>query len=167
MNYRAFPLFQDLPETELAEFVAACREETLAAGEAFIEAGTSSDTLYFVLAGTLEVFQELDGEDVQLAVLEAPAVVGEMEALTGDPRAASVRPLEETRALVLPCATLRERYLQGDRPTLKVFLHITRVLARRLHAMNKKFVELQNEDTVPQVHDLQRFQQKLFAEWSF
>ncbi|MEM7051493.1 MAG: cyclic nucleotide-binding domain-containing protein [Acidobacteriota bacterium] len=166
MDYSSFPLFRNLAKDDLAAFLSACREENLEAGTAFIETGSESTDLYFVLSGSLEVFRhDEDGSERQLAVLQAPAVVGEMEALTGDRRAASVRSREETLALVLPCATLRQRFHRGDPATLQIFLQITQVLARRLTAMNEKFVELQQ--TGAPVRDLQRFQQKLFSEWTF
>lgn len=166
--YRNFPGFQDLDDGQLESFAEACEEVVLSAAEEFIEGGTRGDCLYFVAEGRMKVFVELDdGDEHELAVLTAPAVVGEMEFLTGEPRAASVRSLATTRALKLTFDRLMQRLEAGHAPTLRVFFQIAKVVARRLAAMDRKFAELEQQPPGERFHELRDFQQKLMNEWTF
>lgn len=166
-DYRNFPVFARLNEAELAGFVADCQETTVPAGTVVIHRGALGDRIYYVVEGELEVFLEGDnGEDLQLAVITAPAVVGELEALTGGPRAANVRARTSARFLEIGFDRIRERFQAGDPATLKVFFHTARVIARRLIAMNEKFAELQHQPEA-RFHDLRDFQEKLLNEWTF
>lgn len=164
-RYRDFPLFRHLDDEQISGFIDACETIELAPGEMFIEQGISGDRLYFLLEGTLRVFVEGGKDEYELAVLTAPAVVGEMEFLTGEPRAASVRSLEPGRALTLGFETLMERLEQGEPATLRVFFHTTQVLARRLAAMDRKFAELEHESRTGRFDELREFQRKLMNEW--
>jgi CRP/FNR family transcriptional regulator, cyclic AMP receptor protein len=165
-DYRAFPVFAQLDDAELAAFVADCDEIAVAAGATFIHQGRSGDHIYYLIAGEVEVFLEEEGERVELAVISAPAVVGELEALTGGSRAANVCARTETRLLEMSFDRLRERFQSGDPATLKVFFHTARVIARRLIAMNEKFAELLHAPDARH-HDLRDFQEKLLNEWTF
>lgn len=167
MNIESFPLFKGLDETQIESFVAACQEITLAAGTTFIEEGSQGDRLYLVLAGEVQVFVAGPGGDEQeLVVIRAPAVIGEIEALTGVSRAASVRTRSELVALELLFETLFERLEQRDPAMIRVFIQIARVVARRLAAMNRKFAELEQSSSLVHVGDLRAFQEKLVNEWT-
>lgn len=166
--YREFTLFSPLDDEQLASFVAICEEIVLSAGEVFIEEDTRGDCLYFVAEGRLRVFvREEDGDERELAVLDAPAVVGEMEFLTGEPRVACVRALANTRALKLTYDRLVQCLEEGDQPTLRVLFRIAQVIARRLAAMDRKFAELEHQAPGTRFHELRDFQQKLMQEWTF
>lgn len=166
--YREFTLFSPLDDEQLASFIDGCEEVLLSAGELFIEEGTRGDCLYFVAEGRLKVFaREEDGDEQELAVLDAPAVVGEMEFLTGEPRVACVRALANTRALRLTYDRLMECLQEGDPPTLQVLFRIAQVIARRLAAMDRKFTELELQTPGARYHELRDFQQKLMRDWTF
>lgn len=167
-RYREFPLFAPLDDEQLASFVGGCEEVLLSAGEVFIEEETRGDCLYFVVEGRLKVFaREEDGGERELAFLDAPAVVGEMEFLTGEPRVACVRVLANTRALKLTYDRLMECLQEGDPPTLQVLFRIAQVIARRLAAMDRKFTELEHHTPGTRFHELRDFQQKLMQDWTF
>jgi hypothetical protein len=59
------------------------------------------------------------------------------------------------------------RLQDGDPASLRVFFHITQVLARRLAAMNQKFAELDQQDPGARFDEMREFQQKLMTEWTF
>lgn len=165
-RYRSFPVFAHLDDAELTGFIADCDEVEVPAGTVFIDKGALGDHIYYLLEGELLVFLEDDsGETIELAVLTAPAVVGELEALTGGPRAANVRAKTAARFLEMSFDCLRERFQAGDPATLKIFFHTARVIARRLMAMNEKFAELQHAPGA-RFHDLKDFQEKLLNEWT-
>jgi CRP-like cAMP-binding protein len=113
----------------------------------------------------MTVYSEKEGRERELASIEAPAVIGELEAFTGDPRSACVRARTEVKAVELSFETLRSRLISGDPAAVSVIFHTARTIARRLTAMNRKFVELQQQPGVRH-DDLREFQEKLFNDWT-
>jgi len=166
-RYRDFPLFRKLDAGQVAGFVAACEEIELAEGETFIRQGEEGKKIFFITIGEMEVFYVDDeGEEHQLALLAAPAVVGEMEFLTRETRTACVRTRTAVRGLSLTFERLFDRLQSGDPATVRVFFHITQVLARRLEAMDRKFAELNQQAPGARFDEMRAFQQKLMTEWT-
>ena len=166
-SYKSFPVFRLLNSTQIDNFVSACEEITIPPGTVFIEQGEPGDRLYLVMSGESQVFLNHDGgEEQELVVLRSPAVIGEMEMLTGSPRSASVRAKTELRALLIDFDVLQRRIQDGDPATLKVFYQIARVLAHRLAAMNEKMAELRQLPEIARIDDLHAFQQQLVNEWT-
>lgn len=166
-RYRDFPLFRKLDDGEIAGFVAGCEEIELAAGETFIRQGEEGQRIFFITAGEMEVFYlDDDGDEHLLAVLAAPAVVGEMEFLTRDTRTACVRTRTAVRGLSLGFDRLFEQLQAGDPATVRIFFHIAQVLARRLEAMDRKFAELNQQAPGARFDEMRAFQQKLMTEWT-
>jgi len=166
-SYRDFPLFRKLGDGEIAGFVAACEAIELPAGQTFIRQGEEGKRIFFVTAGEMEVFYVDDeGDEHELALLTAPAVVGEMEFLTRETRTASVRARTPVVALTLGFDRLFEQLQAGDPATVRVFFHITQVLARRLEAMDRKFAELNQQAPGARFDEMRAFQQKLMTEWT-
>lgn len=168
-RFRDFPLFRHLDDDQVDGLLANGEEVRLPAGEVFIEKGDEGDRLFFVDEGEMEVFlPDPDDGDHKLAVLEAPAVVGELELLTGEPRDASVRALTPLHAVAMGYERLFHQLQDGDPASLRVFFHITQVLARRLSAMNAKFAELERQAPAEgrRFQELRDFHQNLMTEWS-
>lgn len=71
---------------------------TLEAGTALIREGDLSDSVYVLMKGSLEVSRRVDGQDVLLTTIDAPgSIVGEMVAMGGGRRTATVTTLEPSR----------------------------------------------------------------------
>ena len=166
-RFRDFPLFRGLDDDEITRFLANGKWLDLGAGEVFIDQGESGGSLYFISHGELEVFARDDkGGEHALAAINAPAVVGEVEFLTGEPRAASVRAKTPASGVALSTKRLLACIEDGDPVTLRVFFAVTRVLARRLAAMNRKFVELDQRAPGARFDELRDFQARLMSEWT-
>lgn len=166
-RFRDFPLFRNLTDEQIGQFVARCEPVDLPAGTVFIEQGTEGEKLFFLDAGEVEVFvRGEDGREHQLAAITAPAVVGEMEFLTREKRSAYVRARTPVRGLSLPFDRFFARLQEGEESCLRVFFHITQVLAKRLAAMDEKFAELEQQAPGNRFHELRDFQQQLMTEWS-
>ena len=165
MDFSNDRVFQGLSTTQIAEVVAACREETRDKDTELITMGARGTCLYFLLEGELRVF--LPGkEQGHVATLTAPAVVGEMEYLTGLPRSASVMAATPVRLLSLSFEALKKRLEADDPAMLKVMYNIATVLALRLAATMTKLAEIE-KTSAARPEELLAFRQKLFSDWSF
>jgi CRP-like cAMP-binding protein len=118
-------LFSTLPEDTRLALSRSAQEHIFAAGEAIVRQSDAGDSMYVILSGRARVTLEPSGQEV--AVIEAGGFFGEMSMLTGDPRTATVRALEDVRALEIPAE--RFRAIALERPGLVE--HISRVVSMR------------------------------------
>lgn len=127
----ATELFRPLPREELSRMAAAVGERHYARNEAVFLEGDQGDALYVVADGLVKVVvTSLGGSDMILATLGPPAVFGELAAVDGGPRSASVHALEPTTVLTVSRATLLD--LVASRP------QVADVLLRSLGAMVRR-----------------------------
>ena len=98
-------------------------------GLVVVRQGEPGDSLFVIVSGKVEVLMRPagGGPERAIATIERGDYFGEMSLLTGEPRAATVRTLDDTELLVLTRDTLRP-VLLGD-PTAAERLSLT--LARR------------------------------------
>ena len=85
---------------------AAAEHRLFAAGEAMVREGAQGDSMFVLLSGQARVTLEPSGREV--AVIPAGGFFGEMSMLTGDPRTATVRAIDDTPALEISAADFRE-----------------------------------------------------------
>lgn len=165
-DFDEFPVFKGLNSTQVENFVAACRDEQHDEGSTLIKEATAGDSVYFLYEGKVSVdILSNEGSSRLLAELSAPAVLGEMEFLTGSPRSATVTALGPVRALAISFENLTSRVDDGDPATLKVFYNVSTVLANRLAAMDKKLSEIEMAEET-HTADLVAFHRKIFEDWN-
>lgn len=96
----SIPLFSDLKE-ELVDWVLSrCQTRRVASGEWCVRAGDSSDALFVVVYGRLQVYVD----DRPVDQISRGNVFGEIGMITGEPRTADVRAVRDSEILVLPAA---------------------------------------------------------------
>ncbi|MDJ0853272.1 MAG: cyclic nucleotide-binding domain-containing protein [Myxococcota bacterium] len=166
MDLDAFPSLQHLTPEQLRELRDSCAERSLDAGEELIRYGDEGGKLYFLIEGRVEVYMAGRGPVVVLAELSAPAIVGELEMLTGEKRSASVRAAVSSRVLSLAHDDVERRIEAGDATVLKAMYGIGRVIAARLVAMSAKFADLEAHADAAGSRELREFRKKLFSDWS-
>lgn len=96
-NLKSSLLFEHAPDHILAEIATIVRLITIESGEKLIEKGEHGDTMYIVCGGNVKVH---DG-DLILAHLGKGHAFGEMAALDGEVRTASITAIEETQLIQL------------------------------------------------------------------
>lgn len=165
MHVSDSPIFRGLDAGQVDALVAECTARQLRPGEVLITRGSHGEELYFLMSGALRVSVTEGGEERVLAELSAPAVVGEMEFLTGQPRNANVTVVEAASVLALPFARLRERIDAGDPSQLRVMFNIATVIADRLGKMVQMLAQV--AQGTPRAEELADFKRKLFSEWTF
>lgn len=160
-----FSGFRGLNSTQIENFVAACVDAQHAPEEVLIHQGGREERVYFLYEGKVSIVVSTEKGERELATITAPAVLGEMEFLTGNPRSATVRVQEASRTLEIPTEALRTRINDGDPGALKIFYNIATVLAQRLAAMDTMLAKIQ-VDEPERTADLSAFQRKLYEDWS-
>ena len=96
---RATPLFAQLPEADLRRLADKAEALTLAPGELLIREGDPGDAMYVVVTGELDVTKLTGGNEIELARVGPGTIQGEMSAIEGRPRSASVRAITEADVL--------------------------------------------------------------------
>src|SRR5439155_13662328 len=99
---RAAPLFAELPEEDLRRLAEMAQSMSLAQGELLLREGDPGDSMYVVVSGELDVTKLSGGNEVQLARVGAGTIQGEMSAIEGRPRSASVRAITPVEVLRIP-----------------------------------------------------------------
>lgn len=107
-----------------------------APGEAVIEQGTTTGLIFFLREGAVEVLK--DGVTVATAS-EPGAVFGDLSALLGEPHTATVR---ASQACVFHIVSDSHAFLERNP---QAALHLCRLLARRLDAVNKYLVDVKQQ----------------------
>ena len=167
MDIEQFPGFKSLNATQIANFTSACETRTFKAGSKIINLGERGNCVYLILEGEAQVYLPDDNAEQEIALVKAPAFLGELEFLTDEPRSASVRAVSKVECLTMSYQNLQARIKDGDAATLKVIYNIARVLAHRLSAMDGKLREIELGNSRPRSEELHEFKMKLFGEWSF
>ncbi|MBI4639948.1 MAG: GAF domain-containing protein [Candidatus Tectomicrobia bacterium] len=142
------PLFSKLNHDELRHICDFVREQSVAAGETFIDQDTPGNCFYILASGRVQVFrQDESGEEILLATAGPGECIGEMGYFSDGRRSASVRALEETQLLRISYTDLPQAFEVA--PTLtKYFLEI---VTERLRQVNLRFQEtVQKSRTVEQ-----------------
>jgi small-conductance mechanosensitive channel/CRP-like cAMP-binding protein len=102
------PFFAAMPDDLLAALARGARFLDYGAGEHVVHQGQPGDDCYVVESGSVAVDVSEAGSSRQVAVLDPGDLFGEMSLLTGEPRSASVRALDDARLLRLGAESLRE-----------------------------------------------------------
>jgi len=107
-------------------------------GKVIIKQGDVGDFMYEILDGRVEVFQERDGQEVQLAVLGKGDFFGEMAIFERAKRSATVRARGQVRVLTVDKKILLRRI--SEDPSLA--LRILGRMSHRIREMDDELVRL-------------------------
>ncbi len=129
-------LFRPLPEAVKRQLETRLVRKNLKSGDVLFNQGDQADAMYIVWSGALAVFltDNTLGLCVDLARLGPGQAIGEMALVTGQPRSASVRAVEDTQLL----GVSREIFYHLVQAAPQVGLIIAGVLAKRLDTFNKQ-----------------------------
>lgn len=141
--------FWDLlrPE-EQAVLQALGRRHRFPRGAVIFREGTESASVIIVRSGRVKVSSDTaSGTEVVLAVRGPGALLGELSAVDGGPRSATVTALEPVTALAIPSAAFERALLEHGR----VAFVLMRELTRRLRDADRKRIEFGAHDTTGRV----------------
>ncbi len=93
--FSTIKLFSTLNADELNEILRGIQPVQLKAGDRLFGQGDPGDAAYVIQAGRVQIFTTAEGREIEIAVLEAGAVLGELALLDGAPRSASARAADD------------------------------------------------------------------------
>mgnify|MGYP002074057931 CR=1 FL=1 len=103
-----FPLFEGLSQEEADLIAQSSIKRTIPAKTVFIEQGTNSETAFFILEGSVNIFRiDENGNEVSISVLGKGDIVGEMALIDHSPRSAYAKTLSTVETLVLSSDSFR------------------------------------------------------------
>jgi len=128
---RDTPLFGGLDDEQLGRLVESGEIVDLANGDVLIQEGDVADALYVVLEGELEVTKQSGNSEIPLAQVGPGSLQGEIAALEGGRRLASVRAITGSEVLRIPVDAIRGLLDAGP----DVALAVIRTAVGRLRGM--------------------------------
>jgi ATP-binding cassette subfamily B protein len=106
--FRGFPAFARLPaDAVMAIVLAELEPRDVAAGEAIVRQGDPPGPMFLIETGSVRVFREDAGKRAYVASMGAGDYFGEVAALSGVPRGATVEAVTDTRLLTLGPETVK------------------------------------------------------------
>jgi CRP-like cAMP-binding protein len=135
----ASSLFQGVKESELRVIAAICRFESAARGAVILAPASASRDVFLVLKGRLRIVNySLSGREVAYATAGPGDYFGELSAIDGEPRSATVAALERCELAVIPSEEFVNILLRH--PPLA--LRICRKLARIVRVSDERIMDL-------------------------
>jgi CRP-like cAMP-binding protein len=127
---RRSPLFSAMSPELQEKLAGETRGYDMAAGQVFYQQGEAGDSLFILESGSVEIVWRGEGKDAQevhIADMDAPAVFGEVSAVTGQPRAATYRAKTDTRVIEVDRNHLQGLFSRDP----KLAEHISQLVAER------------------------------------
>lgn len=137
------PLLSSLDSKQLKLLAFTCEVFDYAAQDYLFHEGETSDCVYVILRGEVEILGKLgdggQGKEVLFATSSANTLIGEMAVLSGAPRTASVKARDAVTALKIP----NDRFLDLITQNPPVALHVMQTLSAKLADTNRHAADLQ------------------------
>jgi CRP-like cAMP-binding protein len=137
-----------LSPDERAEFARRSRRRRWRRGEVLIREADGSDWVMLLESGRVKATSHTaNGAEIVLAVRGPGTLLGELSAISREPRSATVQALEPVTALVMPLAEF-EVFLKGHG---RVAYLLMRLIVERLRDADRKRIEFGAQDTTGRV----------------
>jgi NTE family protein len=124
-------LFRELGPDQLREIAPLCQVEQYPAGSIILQQGAPSEALYFLRSGRLAVRVRKEDHKETVALLQPPAVFGELSFITGKGCSADVQVVVDAEVVSLSKSAIARIKENRD----KFMFAMMNVLAERLHGM--------------------------------
>lgn len=143
------PLLESLTAAQRDALGRTCRWKKYANGEQIIDRSSESRDVFFVISGAVRVvIYSLSGREIALDDILPGGVFGELAALDGSPRSASVMAIGETTVASLTA----EQFLRVLRDHPEVALALMRRLASVIRVSGARILDLSTLGANNRVH---------------
>ncbi|MHB8834739.1 MAG: cyclic nucleotide-binding domain-containing protein [Candidatus Methylomirabilia bacterium] len=134
-------IFNPLTAAERDSLASCLRLAAFGRGEEIIRQGEQGDSLFVILRGQVEVRVASGGQEEVVDTLGAGSFFGEMSLLTGAPRSATVRAIDDVQ--VVPVTVAAFRQVVAENPA--VLEAVTGVVSRRRSRLDEAIHEAETE----------------------
>ncbi len=144
--FRRFEILKDLPDQVFDDLVKSCAWQVVPAGKQVFHANQTSSEVYFVTAGRVRVllYSLAEGRQVVFTNLGPHQMFGEIAAVDGRPRSATVEALDDCTLAILSKDQFRRLTLEhpafGFAVMKQLVAHVRR-LTDRVHELSVLSVE--------------------------
>lgn len=142
-------LLEGLSDIERAAIEKACRWKRYSAGEQILDQDSDSRDAFFVVEGRVRiVIYSMSGREITFDDLEAGAHFGELAAIDGLPRSASVMSVSDSLIAALP----PEQFLDVCREHPGISMQVMRHLAHLVRTATARIMDLSTLGANNRVH---------------
>jgi len=134
---QAMPVFGALRDDALEFLLEGAPTVRHGSGEYFFREGDSAQSMYVIEHGAVEVLKRWDDADWPLHQLHAGDCFGEMALMDFFPRSASVRAVEDCRAIEIAITALHRLAERDMEQFALIQMNIGREVCRRLRATDE------------------------------
>jgi CRP-like cAMP-binding protein len=135
------PIFGAVNEDALRFIVGEAPVVEVRQGDLFFHEGDRADSMFVLETGRVSIFRRIYDQELFLRELGAGDCFGELALMDLLPRSASVRALEDCRALQLSSATLLTLYRRHPEQFTLIYMNIGREIARRLRVADERLFQ--------------------------
>jgi signal transduction histidine kinase len=128
-----------LPDAELDLLIEAALPRSLATGDTLIIEGEPATSVFVILSGGLEIYQEIGGQEILVATRSTGDLVGEMGMLGAGHRNATARAKSPTAVLEIPATDFEGVLYRQPSMTMAIL----RTTMTRLQAAQSELVQHQ------------------------
>lgn len=161
----AVPPLAKLSDAELTPLLEHGEAKQFGDGETLFFESQPARALYFLVKGKVRIHKRLgSGTQMDLAVLEQGAIFGEVALLAETQRTASASAQGPVVVLRVPGDVLYTDFRDGKQYSRTIFLAMSRLLAGRLEAMNRRVADMVEQQT--RGGELDNFRKKMFQDWT-
>jgi CRP-like cAMP-binding protein len=144
-----FSLLEELGEPEKRALEQRCHKRTYARNETILDKGSQSREVFFVLRGSVSVITfSPAGREVTLAAVKTGDFFGELAAIDGQPRSASITAIEKTEIAIMP----PDIFLDLMRSHAGIAFNLMQRLARMIRASGVRILELSTLQAAQRVY---------------
>ncbi|MFQ5467201.1 MAG: Crp/Fnr family transcriptional regulator [Kiloniellaceae bacterium] len=132
-------LFEGLDEADRRHLEGHCHWRHFRAGETILDRGGESSEVLFIVEGAVNIVNySLSGREIAYATLRRVECFGELAALDGRPRSASVVAVESTMVAILPS----ERFIDLLKERAEVTFRVLQRLTNMVRSGDVRIMEL-------------------------
>ncbi len=122
-------IFKNLGDTTLRRLESRCRWRRVKPGQRIIDFGSECRDVFFVIEGAVNVVNfSPTGREIAFATVEAGDLFGEISAIDGEPRSASVVSVGETLIATLPASTFVDLLKERAEVTFELVLRMAKLV---------------------------------------
>ena len=122
-------VFEGLAEMEREEIERRCQWRQYRAEQQIIDRESGTTDVYFVIEGEVRVVNyALSGREIQIAAIPAGDLFGELAAIDGLPRSATVTATRDTLIAVLPAISFRSVLERHSRVAVQFIERLARII---------------------------------------